>query len=211
MARSFEVETGPKQECREILCELTKNYIGTPKKIFTLPGREILCVKTFRRDFPNANIVAVERIAEDFEAICEKGVNCVLGDVRSFVESQTLLTQHIDIAFLDYFSYLNKEIIADLATFLKNRNIVHRGKPLVFGLTLMKAMRGSKEETLEFMKDYIDHGHRAAVTNTLESVESSLMAFLSDTFPSAAEIVAEHSKEYVTECSMYFFCFRITL
>jgi hypothetical protein len=209
--RSFETDAGPKQDCRDDLCAATEAYLGTPKKIFTLPGRKALCVKTFKRHFPEANIVGVERIRDDFESICDLGINCTLSSVREYVKHQELPTQHFDVAFLDYFSYLSTEIIEDLDMFLKNRNILHKGKPFVLGLTLMKAMRGSKEDTLDFMKDYIYNGNRIEVANTLASVEMALTAYLSCSFPSAKEIILERSREYTTECSMYFFCFQITL
>jgi hypothetical protein len=209
--RSFETEIGKKQACRDALCLIARSYLGDPKKILTLPGRELLCVKTFKKHFPSSNILGIERNTDDFEIICSKGVNCTNATVREYVSNQTLPTQHLDLVFLDYFSYLSPEIITDITSLLKNRNLLHKGKPFVLGLTLMKAMRGSKDETLDFMRDYIDNGSRIEITNTLSFVESALTAFLSCEFPSAKEITLEHSSEYMTECSMYFLCFKVTI
>jgi hypothetical protein len=214
MRKSFEIKKGPKQSCRELLCHHASNLPTTPKRIFTLPGKEILCVKTFKKHFPKAQITGIERDPAIFEIICDKGVSCLNANIRQYVYSNNIPTNHFDVVFLDYYSYLNEDVIQDIKAFLANRNIIHKGKPFVLGITLLKAIRGQVEEANQFMRNNIYNGHKQEVANTVQYVGDSLKNFISSEFLGLKSIKLVEAHDYKaikTSSPMYFFCFTIEI
>ena len=207
--KSYEI-SNDKQACRDLLVTLTNEHTS-PNKIITLPSKTALCVKTFKQAWPTANYIGIERDKDAFQEICKQGINCYLSDIREYIHSQTLKTQHVDMFFMDYYSYLNSNVIGDIKALLSNQNLVHKGKPLIIGLTLMKAMRGDKENTIDFMREYIDNGRRINIENNLSNIELALSTFLSNEFPSATETTMLESIEYKTGVNMYFLVFKIIL
>lgn len=208
--KSYE-KSDKKQLCRDMLVKLTEQHIGVPKKVITLPSETAMCVKTFKKHWPEANYIGIERDRDSWVKICKQGINCYNSDIRQFVHSQIIPGQHCDMFFMDYYSYLNANILGDIKGLLSNRNIIHKGKPMLLGLTLMKAMRGDKENTIDFMREYIDNGRRIEMENNLHNVESALATFLSNEFPSAEDTGLEYSLEYETGVPMYFLVFKIIL
>lgn len=212
--RSFETKIGPKQLCRDMLVLQAKNHIPQVNKILTLPGKEALCVKTFKKSFKKVNIVGIERDEEIFNYITDKhGINCLNCDVREYVESCSIKSQHHDIVFLDYYSYLNDNIIKDLKVFISNDNICHKDKPFILGITLMKAMRGNKNATLDFIKNNLYNIERKEIINSLENVKKSLISFISNTRPDLYSIEMLWELEYqanIGSTPMYFLLLKIT-
>ena len=206
--KSYEISTD-KQDCRDKLVEITNQYIKVPKKVISLPSKTAMCIKTFRKHWPDTGYIGIEREEEDWKEICEQGIDCYHSDIRQYIHAQTIPVQHCDLFFMDYYSYLSTEILGDIKALLNNRNLVHEGKTLILGLTLAKAMRGNKENTLDFMRDYIDDGHRIEITNSLENVEMALVNYLGCEFPEINSISLEYSVEYLTGVPMYFLVFKI--
>jgi hypothetical protein len=212
--KSFEIATGPKQECRDILVDQATTHLPGVKNIFTLPGREALCVQTFKRHYPQALIQGVERDEATFEIICSKGILCHNSDVNEFAKSKTLPTNHFDIVFLDYYSFFSKTILRDLKAFLGNKNIVHEGKPFILGLTLMKSVRRDYDDVLDFMKENIYLGDKSDVEPDLITTGSAVKNYLSDEFEDLKSIRLVQQLEYQAQAGstpMYFFCFSITV
>lgn len=202
--KSYEASES-KQQCRDKLVE----YTGQARKVVTLPSRTALCIKTFKKAWPKANYIGIERDKDSWQEIIDQGIDCYNTDVRQYFHSQTLPSQHTDLIFLDYYSYLNSNILGDLKAVVENNNLTHPGKSFVVGLTLMKAMRGDKVNTIDFMREYIYNGHRQDIDNTLDNVESALSTFLGSEFPNAKSIQCLDAIEYMTGTPMYFLVFKI--
>lgn len=210
--KSFAKASGPKQKCREILCKEAKKQLGEePKAILTLPYKEILCVNTFRKHFPNVNIIGIEREKDIYHEINDKGVYCYNCDVREFAYKSTLLAPHFDIMFLDYYSYLNENVLKDLVSILKNRNIIHKNKSVILGLTLSKGMRDGGEAK-EILRDFVWEGHKKGVANNLDEIGSAVLTYLEHFVPDLVGSQVLQDLEYKADpkrqsATMYFYCF----
>lgn len=207
--KSFETTRGPKQQIRNLLVKHT----ASPKTILTLPGRKMLCAKLFKRTWPKATIIGLEQNVPAWEVISSE-MFCYQCTLRSYVELQKITVSHLDLVFLDYFSYLNSSVEDDIKALLRNACLLHPGKETTLGITLMKAMRSESDETLEKMNTTIFdgeiHGKRA---NSLGEVGRYLTHFMIDAtidFPVAFELV--ESVEYEAGAGstrMYFYCFKV--
>lgn len=216
MKKAFETSQGEKQNCRDLLCLRSDEYIGyeNVKKIFTLPSREALCYKTFKSHYKRPKIVCVERDEE----ICsylwdEKNIDCINSSIQEYANEKVSPEQHHDVVFLDYYSFLSENIKRDIRAFIANRNILHKEKKMILGLTLQKGMRKGKEATLESMRDYLYKGHRREMLNTLELTEEFLHNYLACDFD-LEEVATLESREYQAaegSTPMYFFVFGIKL
>lgn len=209
MNKSFETNQGDKQLVRELLIK----HAEDPKTILTLPGRKMLCAKAFKKEWPKANAIAVERNPEDWESISQS-LLCYNCDLKTYLRSQTIKVSHLDLAFLDYFSFLNASVEEDIQLLLKNENLLHPNKSTILGITLMKAMRGEAEDTLEKMKKTIFDGNYKDRQNSLEEVGTYLTHFMIDTtIDISISFRLLESLEYKADsgsASMYFFCFKVT-
>lgn len=142
MNKSYETTKGAKQECRDVLCEIAKVNIETKyPTIFTLPGEKAYCIRTFKKHFKRPNIVAIERERAICQKIQQKGIFCQNLSIIEYAKTTNTLSNHFDIAFFDYYSHLSEEVLRDIKAFLKNKNIVHKNKPIILGLTLSKSVR----------------------------------------------------------------------
>lgn len=209
--KAFETENGNKQRCRDLLC-LHAKTLPSVKKIITLPSRECLCIKTFKKSFPKANVIAIERDPEIFQEISDKGFNCVNSSVREYIHHQTLMTSHADIVFLDYYSYLHEDIMQDIRALLTNNNLVHKGKPSIIGLTLMKSMRGKHVQGLDFMRDNIYDGHRKEIENNIKNVQDAITNFITCEILDLEEFKFLEAFEYKADNNstvMYFFIMKV--
>jgi len=209
MNKSFETQKGPKQHVRDLLVKHTQN----PQTILTLPGRKMLCVDTFKKSWPKATVLGIERLKEDWEEISQKML-CYNCDIRSYIELQKIKVNHLDLIFLDYFSFLNSSVEDDIKALLRNENLLHPNKSSILGITLMKSMRGESEETLNKMKTTIFDGKHKNRENSLEEVGQYLTHFMIDStidFPISFELLENiEYKADKNSSSMYFFCFKIT-
>ena len=211
--KSFETTLGPKQGIRESLVQVALAHIVQVKKIFTLPGKECLCVNTFKQTFPQANIRAVERVKEDWESIIENNVDCTLGTVQDYANQITRPTMHHDIIFLDYFSFLNKDVLTGIKSMIQNSFILHRGKKAILGITLMKAIRQEKDDMLDFINENVYLSKGVVPENTLAMVGHALHCWINrenQTYLQKVELL--DSKEYrasETSTPMYFYTFLI--
>lgn len=179
MKKSFETSVGEKQRCRDLLCSRSKEVLGTSiKKILTLPSREALCYHTFNKAFKRAKIVCIERDLDICEDLWKQDIDCINTTIQDYAQEKTRVEQHHDVLFLDYYSFMSKSILEDLKALIKNRNILHKGKRAVIGITLMKGMRQNKDETLKIMQNYIYKGERLVMSNTVDSVGEALCNFL---------------------------------
>lgn len=213
MKRSFEIEYGDKQRCRDELINQSKKHNINVKKILTLPGEQALCVKTFKKSYPKANIIGIERDEQIHRVITEeKGIDCLNCDIREYIHSQTIKSQHHDIVFLDYYSYLNLSVVRDLQAFIKNDNICHKGKEFILGITLSRNMRVKKDDSIDFMRENLYNGRRRLIDNNLDDVCNSVWSFLSSQRNNLEHLSLEYKHKYSAQkgsCEMYFMIFRI--
>lgn len=210
MIKSFETQIGPKQLVRNLLVKHTES----PFTILTLPGRKMLCHKTFKKAWPKSTVIGIERLRSDWEEI-SKQMLCYHCDVRSYIEMQKFQCSHLDLVFLDYFSFLNSSVEDDIRSLLRNENILHTGKSTVLGITLMKAIRGDSMETLGKMKSTIFDGKFIKRENNVEEVSRYLAHFMIDVtidFPISFELLEKfeyRADEEGGSTPMYFFLFKI--
>lgn len=207
MNKSFEIQKGPKQQIRDLLVKHTNN----PQTILTLPGRKMLCVKTFKKAWPKTTIMGIERSTEDWKEI-SKQMFCYNCDIRSYIELQKIKVSHLDLVFLDYFSFLNSSVEDDIKALLRNEYILHPGKQTILGITLMKSMRGESNQTLNKMKSIFD-GENRDRSNCLLDVGRYLSHFMIDNtidYPVSFELLENiEYKADKNSSNMYFFCFKI--
>lgn len=210
--KSYEIRKGPKQLCRDLICKHAKDKSITPKKIITLPGENLLCVKTFKKQFPKASILGIERDERAFKIICSKGVNCVNSDISTYVNSNTLPTAHADIVFLDYYSPLSQSVASDIKTLLNNDNLIHRGKDLILGVTLSKVPRGVKKYATDFVESYLWNDGTPDLKLDLKTVGEAIGGFISIEANGIKGGEILEMQEYRAErnsAPMYFYCFLI--
>lgn len=208
MSKSFELSK-VKQLCRDKLLELTHKHIPEAKTIVTLPSRLGLCIKTFKSVYKKANYIAIERDPEIFQDICSQGVYCVNSDIREYIHSQTLPASHVDMFFMDYYSFLNEGVVGDIQAFIKNNNILHAGKTTIIGLTLSKGMRVDKERSIDFINDYLPDDVEGA--NQLDLIGKALVAMIACHEREVSMCELLYQKEYRTGQQMYFLVFKIIL
>lgn len=211
MIKSFEITQGPKQAIRDFLTEEAAK-LPTCHKIFTLPGKEALCVQTFRQKYPNATYRAVERIQKDWNIITSKGIDCVLGTIQDYANQHTHPTLHHDVIFLDYFSHLNDDVLEGVKLIVGNPNIVHPGKQFLLGITLSKAMRHGKSSMLDFIKENVYLTPDESPANTLDMVGSALHNYIETSrvesqFRSIQCLKEVEYQASETSSHMYFFCY----
>jgi hypothetical protein len=208
MSKSFETSKA-KQACRDKLVELTKEHIVYPKLFVTLPSKFSLCAKTFKNTFKKTNIIGIERDPDIFNQICQDGIYCVNSNIRQWVHAQTIPTTHVDVIFMDYYSYLHEGIVDDIKAFLNNKNILHDNKRCLLALTLSKGMRVGKESTMEFLKDYL--WDNELVENEVSTIGEALINIITcnERMPKSAACI--YDKEYRTGQQMYFFVFDILM
>ena len=209
MKKAYETDKGPKQECRDLIVQHAKSL--EPKTIFTLPAKQGLCVKTFRKHF-KSTIIGVERDEKDFKIIQDTlNIQCYHSDVRQYVHAQTLKTNHHDVVFLDYFSFLNMNVIGDIKAFINNDNILHPDKPFIFAITLAKSMRGQTEDMLSFMSRVVVDGNQRGADNTLEEVNEALVSVLLESNENLGLecLVKKEYKAQKNSVPMYFLVFKL--
>ena len=216
MKKSYEIATGPKQKCRDILCDRAEEFLSTPpKRIFTLPGVEALCIKTFRARFPHLqNIVGIEDKPKECAKINAMGIDCDNQNVKDYVASKTAKGLPFDIVFLDFYRHMSAKMVEDIEAFISNKNIIEPGRPLVLGLTLSKPIRHDSEEANLLMRDNLYRGHRRDVQNTLDDVGASISNMIACMPVEPAEVRLMDAVEYQAQEGsgmMYFFCFVITV
>lgn len=204
MKKSFETKKGPKQLCRNKLCDSVKS----PSTIITLPSKEMLCVKTFKKRFPKATIIGIESDKAIFNTIIEKGQQCYHTDIRGYLEHQVKPTNHVDLFFFDYYSFLNDNVIKDLQLFIDNDNIFHENKTSILGVTLLKAIRsGEGEEILNRHKGI----KKVTRSNDLTSVVRTIVLDLAIKLPRVSSIDSMYELEYKNPegTTMYFFILKV--
>jgi len=211
MTKAFETNQGPKQECRDLIVKHSKQL--NPKTIFTLPAKQGLCVKTFKKHLKPSTIIGVERDEKDFKIIQDTlNMQCYKSDIRQYVYSQTLKTNHHDVVFLDYFSFLNMNVIGDINAFINNDNILHPKKQFILAITLAKSMRGQTEDMLNYMSKVIVDGNQRNADNSLEDVEEALLSVLIDSHSNLGIecLVKKEYKAQQQSMPMYFLMFLLT-
>jgi hypothetical protein len=208
--KSFEINEGPKQNIRNLL---VKNSPITPNAILTLPGRKMLCVETFKKAWPNVTVIGIERSREDWETISQKML-CYNCDVKTYIDRQQNGMSHLDLVFLDYFTYLNTSVEEDIASLLLSDNLLHKGKTTILGITLSKGIRSEADEMLLRMKKSAFNYDRRKITNNLTDVGDYLTNKMIDvTIQREMGIELTDSIEYKAgegSSTMYFYCFKIT-
>jgi len=212
MNKSFEIKTGEKQKCRDLICEHAKLKNLNVKTILTLPGRKALCVETFRKQFKKPTIIGLERDSKDFAIIQEtQQFQCFNADIRQWSHAQTLKTNHLDIVFLDYFSFLSTSVLGDITDLLTNDNILHPNKPTLLAITLAKSMRGYTDDMLKFMSSILVDGNRRSAENTLEDVATAVASHILDSIPTIGieTLVEKEYKAADKSASMYFLAYLL--
>lgn len=214
MKKSFETSKGPKQAIRDRLCDITQCVVGTPKSIFTLPGREGLCVKTFRKRFgQRVSISGVEREPSDWDLIYNKGINVELSDISNYAKTRVNKCPHFDLVFLDYFGALDQSKLNDIKTFLNNPNIIHKGKSTILGITLSKHVSHGRKDRSEARSNLIkSHTYYGETANTLDSVGQVLSNFIACELPNMETVRMLEAIEYRAEegsSTMYFYCLEL--
>jgi hypothetical protein len=212
--KAFETSTGSKQAIRYSICNQAELTLGKDniKKIFTLPSREALCYYVFKERFPKASIACIEREKEIVEHLHSKDIECLHTDIKNYSKERTVLERHHDIVFLDYYSFLSTNILSEIKAFISNDNIIHKGKPSLVGITLMKGMRKGKEDTLDLLSDYRWEGYRTGTENNIGDVTEGILGFL-DLELDIHNIEVLESIEYKAQeqsTPMYFILLKIT-
>lgn len=213
--KAFETIYGDKQRCRELICELADQEIGYSqvKKIFTLPSKEALCYEVFKRHYKRPRIVCIERDPEICEYLWdEKNIDCTNTTVRDYSQEKVSPEQHHDIIFLDYYSFLSKDILEDIKCFLENDNILHKNKKSIIAITLMKGMRVNKNNTISVMREFIYQGERKEITNNVENVTNAIKNYISCLSIDCKEVKLLESLEYKAgenSSPMYFLVFSV--
>jgi len=211
--KPFETTEGPKQSCRDLICDVAGSELDQIKKVFTLPSREALCYHTFTKRYPKAKIACVEREQKICETLWDQGIDCTKTTVREYCNERKRPEQHHDIVFLDYYSFLSEDILNDVRAFLANDNILHPGKPFVLALTLAKGMRVHKDATLSALQTYVYDGERTGVQNDLDAVASALTGMIACDFLDFRDVRLAEAVEYrasSNSAQMYFVVFVIT-
>ena len=204
---SFNTTTGPKQAIRNMICQAAKKENINPKRIFTLPAKDMLCVKTFQKNFPKANITGVEYDKQVFDIIANKaplGLTIENMSIGQFAKKENP-GQHFDIAFLDYFSWLNRTTKQEVLDFVSNQNIVHPGKTTLLALTFQKANRQGTEHTQELIKEV-----KARYSRDWENNKDNICLVIQDALRNyQPKVIAK--QEYTNEggVPMYFFLLKI--
>jgi hypothetical protein len=102
-------------------------------------------------------------------------------------------------------------VVGDIEAFINNNNILHKGKPFIFAITLAKSMRGQTEDMLNYMNTVVADGNQKRVANTLEEVEDALCSVLIDANPSLGieYLVKKEYKAQRNSIPMYFLMFKL--
>jgi len=145
-----------KQGCRDDIVTAATECLDRVHKIFTLPWKEVQCGKTFRKAWPNAAIVGVERelpIWRDIDYSCGIDVwQCSLGEYVRFPHP---LQTHYDICNFDFVGPASRQNTDDVVRFLQNDNLVHPGKRSLLAFTFSSKNRIDTAE--EYMQDIREH------------------------------------------------------
>jgi hypothetical protein len=212
--KPFETTQGPKQEVRNLICNHAELHLGTNniKKIFTLPSKEALCYYNFKERFPKASIKCIEYKEEIVKILHNKDIECQHINIKDYAKNIINLERHHDIIFLDYYSFLSKNILDEISAFITNDNIIHPNKTSIIGITLMKAMRQDKNETLELLSDYRYKGDRKGTKNEVAQIAEGLENFLDVNFnlSNIEELEAIEYKADKKSTSMYFILLKVT-
>jgi hypothetical protein len=210
--KSFEIDKGPKQQVRNLICSHAENEIGNVKRIFTLPSKEALCYHTFKLKFPQSAVSCIEREASIVRILHDKDIDCEQTTILDFAVSKTRLERHFDVVFLDYYSYLTGDILNEIRAFINNDNIIHPTKPTILAITLMKAMRSDKSETLDLLSKYRWQGYRSGTNNDVNQVAEGLLGFIEVEFDFTNVKLLESFQYQATGNSapMYFILLKIT-
>lgn len=206
MSKSFE-QNIDKQKCRDLLCLAAKKSIGEVSTIVTLPSDKALCVKTFKKHFKNASIIGIERESEIAEVIRKKGITCYTGTVGDYIRKSRCDFGHTDIFFMDYYSHMSQSIMDEVLDLIGNDLIIHPSKPSIIGITLSKAIRHDKGETLAFIKRSLFEDEE--VENTVEWVTQGIYNSVMEKYPFLSQFSIEESVEYRTGINMYFILLKI--
>ena len=213
--KSFETDQGSKQKVRDSLVAQAKEHLPHVHKILTLPGREALCVKTFRKHFPAATLRGVERNKEDWKKITSQGIDCIHGTVQDYSSQVTTPTLHHDVVFLDYFSFLNEDVLSGIESIVWNPYILHKNKQCILGITLMKAIRQEKDEMLELIRNNIHLEVKEEPVNNLDMVGRALLSkIMTKNRKTLTSVELLDSLEYSAgegSSTMYFFCFKVLI
>jgi hypothetical protein len=213
-AKAYETETGEKQKTRELICQYAMSELNKVGHAFTLPSRQALCIKTFKRYFPKIQVTGVELDKAICKVVQDKGYICENSTVRQFAQEKLRPTKHFDIVFLDYFSYLSSNIFKDIDEFINNDNIMHKGKSTIFAITLSENQRcneNKRNETLALLANYKWESNRYGVSADLKDVTNGIVGFISDN-SKVKECIELHCNDYkATDKSkmMYFILLKI--
>jgi hypothetical protein len=177
-ALPYAIETGPKQECREAIVKAAQERLDIPEVFLSLPAENAYCIKTFRRAFPQAICIGVECDPKVFDGMdITPRYLTTLANYSKTVGA--VPNSHIDVAFIDYKSFVSRESLAEISDFVGNRNLFWPGRKSVVAVTFMKALRYDKEGILELVREKLfldDHEGfndistiRRLVTSTLRT------------------------------------------
>lgn len=206
--RSFNNVDGIKEEIRELICTSAIDNKISVKRICTLPAKEMLCVKTFKKHFPTASITGLEREKKDFKNICENAVPGLVMEnmtIGQFAD-KSQLTTHYDIVFLDYFGPLNNARLSEVTKFINNKNILHYKKDSIIALTFMKHSRQGRGEVFDLIEESFGLFSGLENSNTVENITGVVMSRLQ-----SSSITYINSFEYTNNggVPMYFILLKL--
>jgi len=204
---AYETTTGPKQDCRQ---DIINAVTWEPRKAFTLPGREALCVKAFQAQWPTMQIRAAEHVPSQWERLMEAGVDCeCIDSTRYLHHADTVRSLHHDILNLDYVSFLHESIIEDLDIIARSTNITEKGKPTILAITLTKAIRLPSPVIAELLQESVSLLESDEQPNCLRHVGLVLQNRFGYQW-SVQPIVSREYKAGKMSTTMYFFLYKIT-
>jgi hypothetical protein len=210
MKKAFETRQGPKEWCRNRICTLAKEHLPKVSKIFTLPSKEALCYTTFKKSFPKASVVCIERDRDICKQLWLKDIDATHTTISEYAEERKRSEKHHDVCFLDYYSFLSEKVIKEIDVFTSNDNILHPEEESIIAITLMKGMRVGKTKTMKFVADHTYKSNIYEVDNNLETTGNALHVFLATKFNNVDLLEKlEYSAEEGKSTKMYFYVFKI--